>query len=122
VSEPFRALDWQLQGMTQTGAQTYGTAEEWRLVAQRMAAVPRFLETARRQLHRRRERQVMCPTTACCSGTDSTTSEANAKYFAAGSLAGDRGRSDVRTDTRRCMLTQIRAASAAMRRGVREVP
>ncbi|HEX6184531.1 MAG TPA: DUF885 domain-containing protein [Pyrinomonadaceae bacterium] len=50
VSEPFRAIDWQLQGMTQTGEKTYGTPEEWRLVTQRVSDVPRFLRVAQEQL------------------------------------------------------------------------
>src|SRR5262245_43379121 len=33
TDEPFRAVDWQLQGMAQTGASSYGTAEEWTLLA-----------------------------------------------------------------------------------------
>src|SRR3712207_4200562 len=28
TSDPFRAIDWQLQGMTQTGPKSYGTADE----------------------------------------------------------------------------------------------
>lgn len=50
VSEPFRAIDWQLQGMTQTGEKSYGTPEEWRLVTQRVADIPRFLQVAQAQL------------------------------------------------------------------------
>ena len=50
VTEPFRALDWQMQGMTQTGDKTYGTAEEWSLVVKRLQAIPRFLATAKDQL------------------------------------------------------------------------
>jgi uncharacterized protein (DUF885 family) len=50
TDEPFRAIDWQLQGMTQTGASTYGTTEEWTLVATRMAAVPHYLAVAQEQL------------------------------------------------------------------------
>jgi uncharacterized protein (DUF885 family) len=50
VSEPFRAIDWQLQGMTQTGEKSYGTPEEWRLVTQRVSDVPRFLQVAQAQL------------------------------------------------------------------------
>jgi uncharacterized protein (DUF885 family) len=50
TSEPFRAIDFQLQGMTQTGASTYGTAEEWGLVASRLADVPRYMKTAQDQL------------------------------------------------------------------------
>src|SRR4030095_8592756 len=50
VTEPFRSLDWQMQGMTQTGEKTYGTAEEWSLVAKRVQAIPKFLATAQDQL------------------------------------------------------------------------
>ena len=50
VSEPFRAIDWQLQGMTQTGEKTYGTPDEWRLVTQRVADIPRYLLVAQAQL------------------------------------------------------------------------
>jgi len=50
VTEPFRSLDWQMQGMTQTGDKTYGTADEWSLVAKRVQAIPRFLTTAQEQL------------------------------------------------------------------------
>jgi uncharacterized protein (DUF885 family) len=50
VEEPFRAVDWQLQAMTQTGAKTYGTPEEWSLVLRRAQLVPRYLQTAQDQL------------------------------------------------------------------------
>ncbi|HYM00257.1 MAG TPA: DUF885 family protein, partial [Blastocatellia bacterium] len=50
TDEPFRGVDWQLQGMTQTGDKTYGTAEEWKLVARRVAAIPDFLHIAQEQL------------------------------------------------------------------------
>jgi uncharacterized protein (DUF885 family) len=81
VSEPFRAVDWQLQGMTQTGALTYGTPEEWGLLARRIADVPRYLTTARAQI----EAGVKSGNTAdrrmlLRDGINSA--EANAKYFA----------------------------------------
>ncbi|HEV2799049.1 MAG TPA: DUF885 domain-containing protein [Pyrinomonadaceae bacterium] len=50
TDEPFRAIDWQLQGMTQTGEKTYGTPEEWALVVRRLQAVPRYFQTAQEQL------------------------------------------------------------------------
>ena len=50
VDEPFRAIDWQLQGMTQTGDKTYGTPEEWALVVRRLRDVPRFMRAAQEQL------------------------------------------------------------------------
>lgn len=52
--EPFRAIDWQLQGMTATGAgatnRSYGTADEWALVIKRLQAVPRYMDAAKAQL------------------------------------------------------------------------
>jgi uncharacterized protein (DUF885 family) len=50
TDEPFRAVDWQLQGMAQTGPETYGTTEEWALVLRRVQSIPRYLRTAREQL------------------------------------------------------------------------
>ena len=80
VSEPFRAVDWQLQGMTQTGPNAYGTFEEWTLTARRVADIPRYLSAAQEQLlvgvrsnntadHRMLLRDGV------------NTSEANARYF-----------------------------------------
>src|SRR5215212_504927 len=43
TDEPFRSIDFQLQGMTQTGASTYGTDDEWSLVVARLNDAPRFL-------------------------------------------------------------------------------
>jgi uncharacterized protein (DUF885 family) len=50
VDEPFRGVDWQLQGMTPTGAATYGTEAEWQAVIARTRAVPEYLATAESQL------------------------------------------------------------------------
>ncbi len=50
TDEPFRAIDWQLQGMTQTGEKTYGTPEEWSLVVKRLQAVPKYFQVAQEQL------------------------------------------------------------------------
>jgi uncharacterized protein (DUF885 family) len=50
TDEPFRAVDWQLQGMTQTGEKSYGTPEEWSLVVKRLQAVPRYFQVAQEQL------------------------------------------------------------------------
>ena len=50
VDEPFRGVDWQIQGMTPTGGATYGTDKEWQAVIARARAVPGYLATAQRQL------------------------------------------------------------------------
>jgi uncharacterized protein (DUF885 family) len=50
VDEPFRGVDWQIQGMSATGAATYGTDAEWQAVIARVRAVPAYLATAERQL------------------------------------------------------------------------
>src|SRR5947209_3232264 len=44
--EPFRSIDFFIQGMTQTGPTTYGTPEEWSLVVKRLQDVPRYMKTA----------------------------------------------------------------------------
>lgn len=48
--EPFRAIDWQLQGLSSTGADTYGTEAEWQQVTARVNAIPAFLMAAGEQL------------------------------------------------------------------------
>jgi uncharacterized protein (DUF885 family) len=50
VDEPFRGVDWQIQGMTATGAATYGTRTEWQAVIARTRAVPAYLVVAQQQL------------------------------------------------------------------------
>jgi uncharacterized protein (DUF885 family) len=50
TEEPFRGIDWQLQGMTQTGKDSYGTQREWELVLARVARVPAYLKVAQAQL------------------------------------------------------------------------
>jgi uncharacterized protein (DUF885 family) len=50
VDEPFRGVDWQIQGMTATGTATHGTDAEWRAVIARAHAVPAYMENAQHQL------------------------------------------------------------------------
>jgi uncharacterized protein (DUF885 family) len=50
VDEPFRGVDWQIQGMTATGSATYGTEAEWREVIARCRAVASYLKRAQAQL------------------------------------------------------------------------
>lgn len=48
--EPFRSISFFTQGMTQTGANTYGTPEEWSLVVKRLEDFPRYMRVAQEQL------------------------------------------------------------------------
>lgn len=80
VGEPFRALDWQLQGMTQTGASTYGTADEWNLVVARLRAIPAYLATAQQQLMRGVGSK-RTPDRRMLERDGLITTEANAQYF-----------------------------------------
>lgn len=81
TAEPFRAIDWQIQGLSETGPSTYGTPEEWALVIARVKAVPAYLARA----------QVLIADGVKAGNTPDhrmiqrdgvATSEANAKYFA----------------------------------------
>ncbi|HEX8853185.1 MAG TPA: DUF885 domain-containing protein, partial [Pyrinomonadaceae bacterium] len=111
TDEPFRAVDWQLQGMTQTGASSYGTPAEWTLLASRLRDVPRFLQVAEAQLlvgvsngntpdHRMIRRHGI------------NTAEANAEYFekTLPALASER---IAQGATRDALLARVREASAS---------
>jgi uncharacterized protein (DUF885 family) len=50
VDEPFRGVDFQLQGMEDHGQGTYGYAQDWRRVAERVAAIGNYLAIAQKQL------------------------------------------------------------------------
>jgi uncharacterized protein (DUF885 family) len=50
VNEPFRGIDWYLQGMKDLGDGRYGTEEEWRRVVARVGAIPDYLKVARANL------------------------------------------------------------------------
>ena len=108
TDEPFRAIDWQLQGMTQTGAKSYGTDEEWSLVAKRINAIPRFLGVAQEQLLAGIKSK-NTPDYRVLKRNGIDTSEADAKYFeeTLPKLAEER----VTGTQRPQLLTQIRDAS-----------
>jgi uncharacterized protein (DUF885 family) len=80
VEEPFRAVDWQLVAMTQTGAKTYGTPEEWDNVVRRIYAVKPYLEAAREQLSAG-VRAGNTPDWRMLRRHGLDGAEANAKYF-----------------------------------------
>lgn len=80
TDEPFRAIDWQLQGLTQTGEKTYGTEQEWSLVVRRLAAIPRFLAVAQEQLLAG-VKSNNTPDFRVLKRNGIDTSEADAKYF-----------------------------------------
>jgi len=108
TDEPFRAIDWQLQGMTQTGDKTYGTDEEWSLVARRLSAIPRFLAAAQEQLSSGIKSN-NTPDFRMLKRNGIATSEADAKYFdeTLPELAEER----LNGTNKDQLLTQIRDAS-----------
>lgn len=121
TDEPFRAIDWQLQGMTQTGEKSYGTPEEWSLVIRRLQAVPRFLSVAQEQLAAG-VKSGNTPDRRMLRRNGIDTAEANAKYFeeTLPKLADERiAQSEGREQT----LNGLREASkqaAAAYRGLRD--
>lgn len=50
VDEPFRGVDFQLQGMEDRGNGAYGSAQDWRRVVERVAAIGDYLARAQQQL------------------------------------------------------------------------
>ena len=47
VAEPFRGVDWQIQGLSDAGNGLLGTEAEWTLVAKRVEAIPAYVAAAR---------------------------------------------------------------------------
>jgi uncharacterized protein (DUF885 family) len=80
TDEPFRAIDWQLQGMSQTGDKTYGTPDEWSLVIKRLQAVPKYMQVAEEQLSAGMK-SGNTPDHRMLLRNGINTSEANAEYF-----------------------------------------
>jgi uncharacterized protein (DUF885 family) len=120
VDEPLRGVDWQIQGMTSTGASTYGTDAEWRAVIQRARAVPRYLTTAERQLtagvaaHNTPDWRVL-------SDFGLTSSAADADYF--GKTLPQIAATDIASAQRATLLAELTAAgndAAAAYRRLRE--
>ena len=107
MDEPFRGVDWQIQGMTPTGEKNYGTPQEWQRVVERVRAIPAYLAVARGQL----DAGVAAKNTPdwrmlMQSGLHSSV--ADAEYFASTlpSIAAE----DVVGDSRDAVLAELRAA------------
>jgi uncharacterized protein (DUF885 family) len=120
TDEPFRAVDWQLQGMSQTGDKTYGTPDEWTLVAKRVASIPAFLKVAQEQINAGIKSN-NTPDWRMLIRNGIDTSEADAKYFeeTLPKLAEER----VSGPQREQSLTQLRDAckqAATAYRGLRD--
>lgn len=111
TDEPFRAIDWQLQGMTQTGEKTYGTPQEWELVAKRLGDIPRYLKVAQEQLLIGIKND-NSPDYRMLRRNGINTAEADAKYFTQTlpALAQERLAPGPQ---REALLTQINKGSAA---------
>ena len=105
VAEPFRGVDWQIQGMTEIeggggagvppASTLRGTEQEWRLVVERLRAVPPYLETASVNLDEGRQGGNL-PDYRMIRRDGVNGSKANADYFrtalieSARSFLGDR--------------------------------
>lgn len=114
VVEPFRAIDWQLQGMAAIGttpkSRTYGTDDEWALVTRRVQAIPAFLERAQVQLAAGVAAR-NTPDHRMILRDGIGSAESTAKYFAATlpALASER----MSGAGREARLAALKAASAA---------
>src|SRR5579863_7153756 len=110
VDEPFRGVDWQIQGMTPTGAASYGTDAEWQAVIARVRAVPAYLGSAERQLaagiaaHNTADWRVLME-----FGLNSTV--ADASYFS--ETLPQIAAADIGAAHREALLPELRAAGTA---------
>jgi uncharacterized protein (DUF885 family) len=109
TDEPFRAVDFYLQGLTQTGPSTYGTPAEWRTVITRLDTIPWYLGNAEQQL-RNGISANNTPDFRMLFRNGITTTEADAKYFEATlpQIANDRIAAGADRDK---LLADLRPAS-----------
>jgi len=87
VAEPFRGVDWQIQGMTEVtgdrgtgGPGERGTPLEWRLVVERLRAIPAYLEAAQMNLAAG-VKEGNVPDRRMIERDGVTGAKANAEYF-----------------------------------------
>jgi uncharacterized protein (DUF885 family) len=110
VDEPFRGVDWQIQGMTATGAASYGSEAEWQAVIARTRAVPAYLAIAERQLaagveaHNTPDWRVLTE-----YGLQSTAADAD--YFS--KTLPQIAASDIASAHREALLRELQTAGAA---------
>lgn len=116
TDEPFRAIDWQLQGMAQTGDKAYGTAQDWALVVKRVSDIPAFLKTAQDQLLAGIKSQ-NTPDWRMLIRNGVNTAEADAKYFeeTLPKLAAERVAGSSRDQTLKELGDACKQAAAAYR-------
>jgi len=110
VDEPFRGIDWQIQGMTPTAGDKLGTAHEWRGVVERTRAIPQYMAVAQQQIEagvaaaNRADWRVLLQ-----FGLNSTA--ADAEYFAKTLPA--LARADIDTPERAQILRELDSACTA---------
>jgi uncharacterized protein (DUF885 family) len=110
VDEPFRGVDWQIQGMTATGAATYGTDAEWQEVIARCRAIPAYLLRAQGQL-RAGVTAHNTPDWRVLSGYGLQSAQADADYF--GKTLQQIAAADVTGAHREALLHELQAAGNA---------
>jgi uncharacterized protein (DUF885 family) len=110
--EPFRAIDWQLQGLSSlpgAGPDAYGSDEEWQQVIARVKAIPAFLDAAAAQLASGVANQNV-PDRRMIRRDGIGTAESTAKYFA--KTLPSLGAARMSGPNKAERLAQLKAASA----------
>jgi uncharacterized protein (DUF885 family) len=110
VDEPFRGIDWQIQGMTPVDGGQLGTPQEWRDVIARTRAIPQYMAVAQQQI----EAAIAAgkpPDWRVLRDFGIRSTEADAKYFA-GALPRI-ARADISAPERKQLLEELDATSAA---------
>jgi uncharacterized protein (DUF885 family) len=116
TDEPFRGVDWQLQGMTTIDEKggKYGTADEWETIIKRLQAIPPYLRVAQDQLNAG-IKSGNTPDWRMLKRNGIGSAEANAKYFAETlpQLAKDRVSGDKRDDIVNRLTTAAKSTAEA---------
>ena len=110
VDEPFRGIDWQIQGMTPADGGKLGTPQEWREVIARTRAIPQYMAVAQQQI----EAGVAAgnrPDWRVLRNFGLRSTEADSKYFEI--TLPQLARADINAPERKQLLEELDAACAA---------
>jgi uncharacterized protein (DUF885 family) len=110
VDEPFRGIDWQIQGMTPADGGKLGTPQEWREVIARTRAIPQYMAVAQQEI----EAGITAgnrPDWRVLRDFGLRSTEADSKYFE--STLPQLARADINAPERKQLLEELDSTCAA---------
>jgi uncharacterized protein (DUF885 family) len=117
MDEPFRGVDWHMQGFEERAGGHYGTDADWRRLIARLRVVPAYLQTAREQLLAGL-RSANTPDWRVLRASGLDAAAANAEYF--GNTLPAIGAERIGGANREALLKELNTAAAAAGRAYQD--